>query len=158
MKKFKIEIKWGIIFSILTLLWMYLEKSVGWHSTHISKHAIYTNFFALIAIIIYVLALLDKRNHFFDGKMNWKQGFISGIALSAIIALISPLTQYITSTIISPEYFPNVIKYVVGKGKMTQEAAETYFNLKSYMVQSAFGALTMGIVTAAIVAFFVKKQ
>jgi len=158
MKKFKIEIKWGIIFSILTLVWMYFEKSIGWHSVLISKHAIYTNLFAIIAIIVYVFALLDKRENFFGGKMIWKQGFISGIALSAIIAFISPLTQYITHSVITTEYFPNIIKYVVDNGKMAQEAAENYFSLKSYILQSAFGALTMGIVTAAIVAFFVKKQ
>jgi hypothetical protein len=41
---------------------------------------------------------------------------------------------------------------------MGQEAAESYFNFKSYVLQSFFGALTMGIVTSAVVAFFVKKQ
>jgi len=158
MRKFRTEIKWAVIFSIATLAWMYLEKALGWHSALISTQAIYTNIFAVVAIGIYVLALTDKRNNDFDGKMNWKQGFISGIALSAVIAVLSPLVQYLTNTVISPEYFTNMIKYVVDNGKMTQEAAETYFSLKSYTIQSAFGALTMGIVTAAIVAFFVKKQ
>ncbi|MCM4150459.1 DUF4199 domain-containing protein [Arenibacter sp. N53] len=158
MKKFRIEIKWAVIFSLATLLWMAFEKSMGWHDQLIEKHAIYTNFFAVIAIAVYVLALLDKRKLDFNGKMNWKQGFISGIILSVIIALVSPLTQYITSTIITPEYFTNIIKFAVDSGKMSQEAAESYFSLKSYVIQSVFGALTMGIVTSAIVAFFVRKQ
>lgn len=158
MSKFRIEIKWAIIFSLATLLWMAFEKSMGWHDVLIEKHAIYTNFFAIIAITVYVLALLDKRKVDFKGKMNWKQGFISGIILSVIISLLSPVTQYITSTFITPEYFTNIIKFAVDSGKMTQEAAESYFSLKSYVIQSVFGALTMGIVTSAIVAFFVKKQ
>lgn len=158
MNKFRIEIKWAIIFSLATLLWMAFEKSMGWHDLLIEKHAIYTNFFAVIAIAVYILALLDKRKVDYNGKMNWKQGFISGIILSVIISLLSPLTQYITSTFISPEYFTNIIKFAVDSGKMSQEAAESYFSLKSYVLQSVFGALTMGIVTSAIVAFFVKKQ
>jgi len=158
MSKFRIEIKWAIIFSLATLLWMAFEKSMGWHDVLIEKHAIYTNFFAIIAITVYVLALLDKRKVDYKGKMNWKQGFISGIILSVIISLLSPVTQYITSTFITPEYFTNIIKFAVDSGKMTQEAAESYFSLKSYVIQSVFGALTMGIVTSAIVAFFVKKQ
>ncbi|MBC8766729.1 DUF4199 domain-containing protein [Arenibacter sp. BSSL-BM3] len=158
MSKFRIEIKWAIIFSLATLLWMAFEKSMGWHDVLIEKHAIYTNFFAIIAITVYVLALLDKRKVDYKGKMNWKQGFISGIILSVIISLLSPVTQYITSTFITPEYFTNIIKFAVDSGKMTQEAAENYFSLKSYVIQSVFGALTMGIVTSAIVAFFVKKQ
>lgn len=158
MSKYRIEIKWAIIFALATLLWMVFEKSMGWHDVLIEKHAIYTNFFAIIAVAVYVLALLDKRKVDYNGKMSWKQGFISGIILSVIIAVISPLTQYIISTSITPEYFTNIINFVVDSGKMDQEAAESYFNLKSYILQSLFGALTMGIVTSAIVAFFVKKQ
>jgi len=158
MSKFRIEIKWAVIFSLATLLWMAFEKSMGWHDVLIEKHAIYTNFFAIIAIAVYVLALLDKRKVDYNGVMNWKQGFISGIILSVIIAFLSPLTQYVTSTFITPDYFTNIIKFVVDSGKMGQEAAESYFNFKSYVLQSFFGALTMGIVTSAVVAFFVKKQ
>ena len=76
MKNFQIEFRWSLIFSIALLLWMYLEKSVGLHDEHIGKHAIYTNLFAIVAIIIYVFALRDKKKSFFNGSMNWKQGFI----------------------------------------------------------------------------------
>ncbi len=158
MSKFRIEIKWAIIFTAATILWMIFEKSMGWHDTLIAKHAIYTNLFALIAITVYVLALLDKRKLDYNGKMTWKQGFVSGIILSVIVALLSPFAQYVTHTMISPDYFPNIIAYVVESGKMSQEAAENYFSLNSYILQSVFGALTMGIVTSAIVAIFVKKQ
>lgn len=158
MNKFRIEIKWAIIFTAATLLWMMFEKSMGWHDSLIGKHAIYTNLFALIAIAVYVLALLDKRKQEYNGKMTWKQGFVSGIILSVIVALLSPFAQYITHTMISPDYFNNIIAYVVESGKMRQEAAENYFSLNSYILQSVFGALTMGIVTSAIVAIFVKKQ
>lgn len=158
MNKYQLEIKWAVIFSLATLAWMFLEKTLGWHDEYIGKHAIYTNLFALVAITIYVLALLDKRKTAYNGKMNWQQGFISGIILSIVIAIFSPIVQYITSTTISPDYFPNAIKYIVDSGKMSQETAESYFNLKSYVLQGVFGAFSMGIVTAAIVAFFVKKQ
>ena len=158
MNKYQIEIKWAVIFSLATLAWMFLEKTLGWHDELIGKHALYTNLFGLVAITLYVLALTDKRKTVYNGKMSWKEGFISGIILSIVIAVLSPITQYITNTTITPEYFPNVIKYIVDSGKMSQETAESYFNLKSYVLQGVFGALSMGIVTAAIVAFFLKKQ
>ena len=158
MKKFAIEIKWGILFSIAGLLWMVMEKALGWHDEHLEKQYIYTNFFAIVAIAIFVVALLDKRKNFYNGKMTWLQGFISGMGISVIVTVLSPLTQYITSTIITPDYFTNVIKLSVELGKMTQEAAEAYFSLKNYMIQSTVGALIMGAVTSAIVAFFVRKK
>lgn len=107
---------------------------------------------------MYFLALKNKKQSFFNGLMNWKQGFISGMVLSVFIAILSPLAQYVISTYITPEYFNNVIEYAVESKKMTLKNAQGYFNLNSYMLQSAFGALAMGLVTSAAVAFFVKSK
>jgi hypothetical protein len=158
MKKIKIEIKWAIIFVVMTLIWMILEKLAGLHDEHIDKHPIYTNFIAIPAIAIYVFALLDKRKNFYKGEMTYKQGFITGLIITAIVTLLSPLTQYITSMIITPEYFPNMISYSVETGKLTQEAAEEYFNLKNYLLEVIIGTPIMGILTTAIVAIFTRKK
>jgi hypothetical protein len=64
MKKRLIEIKWGLIFVIMMLLWMYFEKSMGWHDENIAEHATYTNLVAIPSIIVYVLALLEKRKKY----------------------------------------------------------------------------------------------
>ena len=158
MKKFVTEIKWGLIFTFAGLLWMVLEKTLGWHDAHIDKHAIYTNFFALIAITIFVFALIEKRNKDLDGKMTWPQGIVSGIIISVVVAILAPLSQYITHEFITPNYFKNAINYHVEAGAMNQESAETYFSLKSYIIQAVFSALGIGVFTAAVVAFFVKKK
>jgi len=158
MKKIKIEIKWAIIFVVMTLIWMILEKLAGLHDEHIDKHPIYTNFIAIPAIAIYVFALLDKRKNFYKGEMTYKQGFITGLIITAIVTFLSPLTQYITSTVITPEYFPNMISYSVETGKLTQEAAKEYFNLKNYLLEVIIGTPIMGILTTAIVAIFTRKK
>ncbi|WP_370871306.1 DUF4199 domain-containing protein [Algoriphagus sp.] len=158
MKSIKIEIKWGILFVLVGLIWMVFEKAMGWHDVHIDKHETYTLFMAPIAISIYVFALLDKKRNFFGGKMSYKQGFIAGLIITLVVFLLSPLSQYITSTYITPDYFNNAIDYSVSSGKMERQAAEDYFNLKSYMMQSMIGAAIMGLITAAIVAFFVRTK
>jgi len=78
--------------------------------------------------------------------------------ITSIVTLITPLTQYITSEIITPEYFPNIINYTVEQGEMTREAAEQYFNLNNYMIRATIGAFVMGIITTAIVAIFTMKR
>ncbi len=158
MEKYKIEIKWGLIFTITALIWIFIEKLLGWHDVLINKHAIYTNFFAIIAIAIYVFALLEKRKKFYDGKMTWQQGFISGLIITLIVVVLSPLAQYLTHEVITPNYFSNAINYAVESGNLTQEAAEKNFNLISYMIQASIGGAVMGVVTSAIVAIFVKKK
>ncbi len=158
MNKYRIEIKWALIFVVMMLLWMTLEKLLGFHDTHIDKHAIATNLIAIPAIAIYVFALLDKRNSFYDGFMSYKQGFITGLIITLIVTLFTPLIQYITSTIITPDYFTNMIEYSVSEGKMEQGEAEDFFNLHNYMIQATIGAPIMGLLTTVIVAFFTKKK
>jgi hypothetical protein len=159
MKNIKIELKWAILFSLMTLLWMVLEKMAGLHSKYIDYHLYLTNLFAIPAIILMVLALKDKKKHFYKGNMTYKQGLITGIILSVLIALISPLTQWITSYFITPEYFPNVIKRSVELGyyKTTAEA-EANFNYINYAKQGVIGALLMGIVTTAIAMIFLRTR
>ncbi|MCK9447548.1 MAG: DUF4199 domain-containing protein [Bacteroidales bacterium] len=159
MKNLKIEFKWAIIFSLVGLLWMVLEKISGLHGKYIDYHLYLTNLFAIPAIIVMVMALKDKKKNFYDGQMNYKQGLISGIILSVIIALISPLTQWITSYVITPEYFPNVIKRSVEIGyfKTTAEA-EANFNYPNYAKQGVISALIMGVVTIAITMIFIRTK
>lgn len=143
MKNTRIEIKWGVIFVIVALIWMLLEKLVGLHQEHIDKHPVYTNFFAIPAIAVYVVALLDKRKNFYGGSMTYKQGFVSGLIITAVVFIINPLTQFIVSTVITPEFFPNAIKYAVENNKMTQQEAESYFSLENYILQGAIGTPVM---------------
>lgn len=159
MGKIKLEIKWAFIFIATTLVWMVLEKLVGLHDTHIDKHMYMTNLFAIPAILIFVLALRAKKKKDYNGQMSYKQGFLAGLIITVIVTIFSPLTQWIISTIITPEYFPNVIAYSLETGfHNSVEKAEAYFNLNSYMVQSTIWAFVMGVVTTAIVAIFVKTK
>lgn len=158
MEKIKIEIKWVAIFVFTTLIWMVIEKVSGLYSEHIDKHEMVSMFFMVPAITIYVLALLDKRKKDFEGAMNYKQGFISGLIITAFVTVLSPLTQYITSVWIGPEYFENVIAYTVEQGKMTLTEAEDYFNLRNYILEGLIGAPIMGLMTTAIVAIFTRKK
>jgi hypothetical protein len=158
MKNLKIEIKWAIVFAIMSLIWMALEKAIGLHDAHIDKHATYTNFIAIPAIAVYVFALLDKRKNYYQGKMTYIQGFKTGLIITLFVTILSPLTQYITSTFITPDYFQNAIAYGVSEGKITQEDGEAYFNLQSYIIQGLIGAPVMGLITTSIVAIFTRKN
>jgi hypothetical protein len=136
-----------------------LEKLSGLHSTYIDYHLYLTNLFAIPAIWVMVLALKDKKKNYYSGQMSYKQGLIFGIILSLIIALLSPLTQWITSYVITPEYFPNVIKRSVEIGYYkTTEEAQANFNYPNYAVQGAIGALLMGIITTAIAMIFIRSK
>lgn len=157
MNKLKNEIKWGLIFTGVMLLWVVFERLMGWHGERIDQHATMSMIFAVFAIAVYVFALLDKRKTL-GGTMTWSQGFVSGFWITMVVVVLSPLAQLIIHTIITPDFFNNISEYSVDAGKMTREEAESYFSMPSYLIQSAGGALGLGIVTSAIVAVFIKKK
>ena len=158
MNRYKTEVKWSIIFVVVMLLWMGFERLVGLHNEHIANHAVYTNFFAIFAIAMYVFALRDKKKIHFGGEMTWNQGFTTGLIITIIVTLLTPIVQWITHTVITPDFFENIRAYSIEQGMMTQEEASGYFSLSAYIVQSMIGALGMGIITSAIVANFTRTR
>lgn len=159
MKPIKIEVKWAILFSIMTLLWMVMEKVAGLHGKYIDYHMYLTNLFAIPAIWIMVLALKEKKKLDYGGNISYIQGLLSGLYLSLIIAALTPLTQWITTYIITPEYFPNVIKRSVEIGyyKTTEEAVAN-FNYKNYAIQGTIAAFVMGLLTTAVAMIFIRTK
>jgi hypothetical protein len=159
MKNLRTEIKWSIVFSLVVLLWMALEKLSGLHGKYIDYQLYLTNLFLIPAIILFVLALKEKRKYSFAGEMSYKQGFITGAVMTIFIALLSPLTQWITSFVITPEYFPNVIKRSVELGYFSSTAeAEANFNYKNYAVQGAIGHFILGLIFTVIIMLFLRSK
>lgn len=158
MKKYQIELKWAFIFMLSTLVWVAFEKSMGWHDVQIEKHQTFTNFFSIVAIAVYVVALIDKRQNFYEGKITWKQAFLSGVIITLLIIPFNILAQYISFTYITPDFFSNMIQYHVSTETMTLPDAENYFSLHNYRIQALTFGTVVGFVTSALVALFVKKS
>jgi hypothetical protein len=157
MKKFSIELKWGFLFFLSGLAWMVLEKSLGWHDRLIEQHATYTLLYAPLAIFIYVIALWEKKKKTYRGRMTFFQGFLSGLVITLVVVLLTPLSQYISHSLISPDYFANIIQLTVSAGEMTLQEAEAYFNLMNYTTMSVFFAAGMGLLTTVVVMIFMKS-
>jgi hypothetical protein len=158
MKKYKIEIKWALIFAVMFLLWMVLEKLTGLHDKHLEKQQFVTMLILIPSIIVYILAIKDKKKNFYAGNMTYKQSFLSGLILTLFVVMLSPINQLITSYIITPDYFANVIEHTVKSGMFTQEQAEAQFNIKSYIITSIVGGLVTGLIFSAIISIFTKSK
>lgn len=160
MRNFSIEIKWAIRFTLLTLAWAIGEKAVGLHDEYISNYWILSNLFVFPAVLFFYLAIKEKKKYVYENSMTFRQGFITGLVLSTIIALLNPATQYIIYKSVSPHFFDNIIAYKVQNKNfpMTYENAQMLFNLKTHLIESTFTALSKGIITGAIVSYFLKNK
>jgi predicted ferric reductase len=82
---------------------------------------------------------------------------VSGLLITLVVVVLTPLSQYISHGLISPDFFPNIIQFRVNSGKMTLQEAEAYFDLMNYTTQSVFFAGGMGILTTVVVMIFMKS-
>lgn len=81
-----------------------------------------------------------------------------GVGMTIVVAILSPLTQWLAHSFVSPHFFTNMVEYAVSSSNMTEAQALSYFNLQSYMIQSVIGAVVMGVITSAVVALFVRTK
>ncbi len=162
MKNYSIEIKWTFRFILLVLAWAIGEKFIGLHDQHIDQYALYTNIFALPAFLFYYLALAEKKKYVYNTDMTWTQGFVSGVVLSFFIAVLMPMAQFVIYKSITPHFFDTIIEYKTKSSLLTRHItlkdAQSYFNLKSYMIQSVFIGLSNGIITGAIVSLLLRNK
>jgi len=158
MRKYSIELKWGVVFAVVFLLWMMMEKQLGWHDVHIADHATYTMLFMIPTLLIYFFGLKEKRTRYYSGSMTWLQGFTSGILIAVVVAILTPLTQYLVSYHISPDYFDNAKRYAIDNGLLTSQLAEKHFNFSSYVFQGVVGALVTGAITSALMALLLRRK
>jgi hypothetical protein len=151
----RIEIKWGVLFSLAGLLWMGGERLLGLHDQWIAWQAGLTNLFFFPAVTMIYLAIRERRRSL-GGQIQFFPAFVSGTIVSLVVALLSPLTQFIGHRWISPHYFERAIAQAVSSGKLTLEQADRYFNLSSYMLQASLGAIVAGLLTSLVLGFLMR--
>lgn len=158
MKNFSIEIKWALRFTLLTLAWAIGEKAIGLHDEHIENYGMYTNLFVIPALLFFYLAIREKKKYVYNNSMTFRQGFVAGLVMSGIIALFTPAVQYVIYKSITPHFFDTIIDYKVKNHYITLENAKIYFNLKTYIIESSFTALSKGFITGALVSLFLRNK
>jgi len=154
--KYYLEIKWALLFVAMNLLWVWGEKLAGLHDSNIQYHATFTNLIAVPAIIVYLLAMWDKRKQN-GGYLLFKQGFMYGLSITLIVVALSPFMIYLSFTVITPHFFEHAIQFSIHKGYMKANDAAMYFSLDSYIIQSLFGGFIIGLILSIITALAMKK-
>ena len=158
MKKFTIEFTWAVIYTLASLLWTVLEKTLGFHDEYVGGQMTFVWLFGLVAIPIYFFALKDKRDNFYNRSANWTQLFLSGVIISVFVALLSPLAQYISLDLISPDFIKNNVNYFVTANKMTAGRAEMFFSFRSLVIQAISNGISVGVILSAILALFLRNE
>lgn len=158
MRQFRIEIKWSLIYAAFVLLWSLGEQLLGFRDKYLEKGENISMLIFLPVVVIYFLAILDKKKNFYNGKMLYTNGFLCGIWLTVGIMLLTPLVQFISSSLISPDYFKNLISYSVEKGIFSPDEAKKQFSYGNYVFVNIVIEMLTGVVFAAFAPIWLKSD
>ncbi len=157
MKSLKTDIKWGVIFYILSVLWILLLAALGYTTEKIAQFTTMDSLFFIIAILVYIMAFREKRKKQ-GNQLTWLQAFISGTIIGVVVMILAAPTQLLLHKILIPDFFENSIQNAVDSGNMTLTTAKEYFNLKRYIIQSIIFAPIAGALTGAVIGLFMKRK
>lgn len=157
MKQYRVEIKWALIFAVVSLLWVLGEKALGLHGKYIEMQQNTSLLFLVPVIIIYFLAAYDKKKKIYHGEMTYLQGLGCGLVLTVFILILTPLIQFLANYVISPDYFNNLISFSVKKGIFTKEQAVRQFSYGNFLFTSLMEKTITGGVFAAFAPIWAKS-
>ncbi|MEO8446199.1 MAG: DUF4199 domain-containing protein [bacterium] len=154
----KTEIKFAVIFVIISFIWNIIEFVAGLHSTYISIHPYFvTPFFLILTTAIYTLALREKRKEL-NGKITFGKAIMTGVILTLFIIILNPAFQYIFAQFINPDFYSAFIRNDSATGKMSREEAEEYYNFSNFVLRGSLYRFIMGLVATLIIYLFMKKD
>ena len=154
--KYRIELKYGVLISLLLLLWLSLEFMVGLQDTYIAYHAYVAMLFLIMPVLVTRHALHERLDE--AGKLSFKQAFTSAMIITLITTVLAAPVQLIFHYVINPDFFDTMIQYAVVHYRQTPTEAARYFNLSSYVMQSVTGTLVVGTVVSLLLAYFVSDK
>ena len=162
----KLELRWGVVIGLAGLIWLYLSYYLGMHTRGLALVQVMALVCFVIQVIGFVLALRGIYRAY--PEMTFLEGGASGIRIAGIVATIAAISQLGYFFLIHPEWTEYMVEEtsayyeaqgVTGKAlEEYREGATTTFGLRSYLLQSALGALFVGAITTLITMAFLKRR
>lgn len=152
-----VEVKYGVLFAVVTLLWITMEFLMGLHSTYIHLHP-YFSFLFLFVVVAVIYQGVKARKSLNEGNITYLHAFLSGVYISIVAVLLSPLVNYIFHSFINPDFFDAMISMSVQQMRLTEDMAREHFNLVRYTQLNIVFGLISGVITSGLVALVLKSK
>jgi hypothetical protein len=154
----KIELRYAVLTSLVMLLWLIIEYTVGLQDTYIALQPYVSIIMAtLIPVVTYRLALIDKLEQNF-GKLTFGQAFGSGLLITIFSGLLLIPIQIGFHKLINPDFFETLILYTSTHSNRRVEEVAMFINLKSYIAATVGISLVIGTVVSLILAFRMRTE
>ncbi|MGH9970192.1 MAG: DUF4199 domain-containing protein [Pyrinomonadaceae bacterium] len=107
----KTELKYGLIFSLVVVVYVMIEHALGFNTT---RHNIgqYTRLGGvLVPIVALFLGIKEKRNKELNGRLTFGQGVKTGVLIAVIQTTLTTLFFFVYGNIINPDFLPTLLEF-----------------------------------------------
>lgn len=161
-----LELRWGLLIGIANLVWLYGTFYAGLHTRGVAGIQVVTLGAFLLSLIGYVFALRAVVRR--EPETSYLEGLKSGAVVAGVVALVAMIAQVGYFKVVNPDW----TEYMVGETRKFFEArglpeegiaeqvegARKTFGLGSYVIQSALGAVFLGVLFSSIIMIFLRKR
>ena len=160
------ELRWGLIIGLVNLAWLYGTYYAGLHTRGMVGIQVLTIGSFLLSIVGYVFALREVVRR--EPETSYLEGIRSGAVIAGIVAVIAVIAQFGYFKLVNPGWTDYMVEqtreHFAAQGlpaDQVEEIAEQSrktFGLASYMIQSALGAIFLGMLSSAIILIFLRRK
>jgi NADH:ubiquinone oxidoreductase subunit 3 (subunit A) len=159
-----LEIKYGVLISVFTLIWIVFEQLLGFQDEYVDLHPVVSTLSLIIPIIGLYLAIREFKMARAN-KYNFQKGFGIGFRITLINSVLIIPTIYLFYKFINPDWTFNMMNNAKLKALeqgedplKAIEEARSYFSMKYYMIQSLISTFIFGTLMSSILAFMLKNR
>jgi hypothetical protein len=160
----KTELKYGLITGFGVSIYVMIEYLLGFHTTRpdIGEYSGY--FSSVIPIVALLFAIKEKRSRSFGGYISFWQGFITGMVVTVISALIITGFFVVYNEYINPEgtrYISDWRAEQMREQNISEDAIAVSIEEYNAMNNPLFifaGTFLMGLLITAILAFLLRRK
>ena len=153
----RIEFRYAVLSSLLTLLWLCTEYLIGLQDKYIAIYPYVTFFAFIIPVICIRLALLEKTELLFQ-KISFKQAFFCGLLLTVFATIFCVPIQIAFLKLINIDFLDNMAAYATEHGKQPKELAQMYYTPGFYITGSVIITFITGAVVSLILARLMRTK
>ncbi|WMW76913.1 DUF4199 domain-containing protein [Flavobacterium sp. 20NA77.7] len=151
MTKLKLEIYWGFYLAFTFIVWMQVERWLGFHTDKIIFQPIFSSLLFIPLTFLYWRALFLKKQNDYKNTITFQQSFISSLLITGVFALFLPIALYFSLKYISPDLLQNFIAKTMQSGKISLAEAQSYYNFKSLLLMNYSTLLPIGIIIGYVI-------
>ncbi|MEC4117680.1 DUF4199 domain-containing protein [Myroides phaeus] len=159
MKNFSIEFKWAALATLAALIWMFIIKSLGFHSIEKIRYEVaFELLFNILLTVFYWLGIRQKKYEFYNGIISWQRAFLSGLVICIMITFFFPLIQYITFYQVSPHFMDTFLEALTTQTNMSLDEAQKSASFDLFMRNGVTNNLSFGVIIVSIVSYFLQTK